>query len=77
MTTLDSIFKIYGIKEALIKNEEMIEIIILKKEQNLTLNRWMNFINSLKYSFKKEVRFILKKDISDLTNFKKWESKYE
>lgn len=77
MTTLDSIFKIYGIKEAFIKNEEMIEIIILKKEQNLTLNRWMNFINSLKYSFKKEVRFILKKDISDLTNFKKWESKYE
>lgn len=76
MTTLDSIFKIYGIKKALIKNEEELEIVILAREQNLNLNRWLNFINSLKYSFKKEVKFSLNKDVNEEL-FEYWECNYD
>ena len=76
MTTLDSIFKIYGIKKALIKDEEEIEIVILEREQNLNLNRWLNFINSLKYSFRKDVKFLLIKDINKEL-FKIWECNYD
>ena len=62
MKTLKSIFKIYDIKEALVKNDEKIDIIILKRNQNITLNRWINFINSIKHTYKKEVNFLLEKD---------------
>lgn len=62
MKTLKSIFKIYDIKEALVKNDKKIDIIILKRNQNITLNRWINFINSIKRTYKKEVNFLLEKD---------------
>lgn len=74
MKTLKSILKIYGISEVLIKNDEKLEIIILKRSQNITLNRWINMVNSLKYTYKKEVDFLLEKDANriykSLENFK-------
>ena len=62
MNTLKSIFKIYGIEEALVKNGDKLEIVIVKRTQNITLNRWINLVNSIKYSYKKEVNFLLEKD---------------
>lgn len=60
MSAINSLLKIYGIREIFIKEDERIEIVIEKREQNLTLNRWINFINSLKQIYKKEIDFLLK-----------------
>lgn len=60
MNAINSLLKIYGIKKILIKEDERIEIVIEKREQNLTLNRWINFINSLKQIYRKEIDFLLK-----------------
>lgn len=62
MKTLKSILKIYGINEILIKNDKRVEIIILNRNQNITLNRWINMINAIKYTYKKEVDFLLQND---------------
>ena len=66
MKTIKSIFKIYGIDEVLLRNDKKIEIIILKRNQNMTMNRWINLINSIKYSYKKEVDFFLEKDANKI-----------
>lgn len=60
MNAINSLLKIYGIKKILIKEDERIEIVVEKREQNLTLNRWINFINSLKQIYRKEIDFLLK-----------------
>ena len=49
-----------------ISQKEIINILkheILKRNQNMTLNRWINFTNSIKYTYKKEVDFLLEKDL--------------
>ena len=73
MKTLESIFKIYGISKVLVRNHEKLEFVVLERNQNLSLNRWINLINSIKYSYKKEVEFLLledaKKIYGDLESF--------
>ena len=62
MKTLKSIFKIYGINEVLFKNDKNIEIIILNRSQNISLDRWINMVNAIKYTYKKDVDFLLRND---------------
>jgi hypothetical protein len=66
MSKLESIFKIYGIKEALLKENDRVEIIILKRVQNLNMNRWLNFVNSLKSIYHKEIDFLLENEALDI-----------
>jgi hypothetical protein len=66
MSKLESIFKIYGIKEALLKENDRVEIIILKRDQNLNMNRWLNFVNSLKSIYHKEIDFLLENEALDI-----------
>ena len=58
MKTLKSIFRIYGIEKALINDKEKLQIVIIKKNKNIEMNRWINLINSLKYQYRKEVEFL-------------------
>ena len=62
MKTLKSIFKIYGIRKALFKEENKLKLIIIERDQNITMNRWINFINLLKHTFSKDIDFILFED---------------
>ena len=58
MKTLLSIFKIYKIKKAYILNKERIEIVIVSRDESLSMARWINFTNDLKKYYKKEIDFL-------------------
>jgi len=60
--TIQSIFKIYKIEKALVKMEDKIEIVILNRNSNMSFNKWVNFISSIKGYYNKDVEFILLDD---------------
>ena len=68
MKTIKSIFKIYNIEKALVKEGNKLEIVILKRNENISMNRWIDFINSLKGYSCKEVEFILESDAKQIYN---------
>lgn len=56
---LMAIFKVYGIEEILVKEEDNLEIIILKRNKSLTMNQWIDLVTTLKYKSQKEINFLL------------------
>lgn len=81
MDVLKSILANYGIISCLVKNEENLEIVILKRKGNLSLDRWINMISSIKYKFQKNIDFFLESDAlklyGDLKSFTLLENDYE
>ena len=52
MKTLISILKIYGIKKVLINDNENLDVVILKKDKELSLNDWLNLNIALRITYK-------------------------
>ena len=68
-----SILSSYGINEFFIKNGDNIEIIILKRNRTLKASEWLNLYSAIRYKYRKEVVFLLKKEAiklyKNLNNF--------
>ena len=74
MKTLISILKIYGIKKVLINDNENLDVVILKKDKELSLNDWLNLNIALRRTYKKEVNYLTEKEAlfiyeNDLSRF--------
>ncbi|MBR3891499.1 MAG: hypothetical protein IKJ30_05480 [Bacilli bacterium] len=62
MNTLISVLKIYDINRILIRNDEVVDIVILDRKRVLSLNDWINLNIALKRFYKKEVNYLSKSD---------------
>ena len=75
MKTLLSILKIYKISKVLINDSLTLDLVIIEKKRELSLNEWINLNIALKRTYKKEVNYLSKKDAlfiynNDLSSFK-------
>ena len=74
MNTLISVLKIYDINKILIRNDEVVDIVILDRKRVLSLNDWINLNIAMRRLYKKEVNYLSKKDAlsiyKDLSSFK-------
>lgn len=81
MHILKSILASYGINSFLVKDGEMLEIIIMKRDDSFSLERWINMITSIKYKFQKNVDFLLYDDAlkiyGSLDSFELLENDYD
>ena len=72
--TLISLLKIYNINKVLVRNDDMVDIVILNRDRVLSLNDWINLNIGLKLMYGKEVNYLSKKDAmyiyKDLSSFK-------
>lgn len=62
MKTLISILKIYDIDKVLINDSNTLDVVILSKKRELTLNDWINLNIALRQTYKKEVNYLSYKD---------------
>lgn len=73
MNTLISVLKIYDINKILIRDNEVVDIVILDRKRVLSLNDWINLNIALKRLYKKEVNYLSKDDAlivyKDLSSF--------
>ena len=71
--TLISLLKIYNINKVLVRNDDMVDIVILNRDRVLSLNDWINLNIGLKLMYGKEVNYLSKQDAmyiyKDLSSF--------